>query len=755
MTSDTRFSLLKELRRRRVFRTAGLYVVGAWLLLQAANILFPGWGVPGEAIRFLFWAALLGFPVALVFGWLFEITPEGIRRTQAAASQAELAASMPLRRTDYLILSVFVVVVGLIVYDVAGRVLGTAPLEERWSGSTELLERSVAVLPFTNLSGDPEQVYFSDGISEEILNRLAAFSELKVIARTSSFALKDSGYDVARISALLGVQYLLQGSVRRDGQQLRISAQLVERNGVQVWSSTFDRPLGGIFALQDEIAEAVATSIVPKISPPSRPERLPDLEAYQHYLMGREKLAHRTAMFWKLAADEFTRAIELDPEFAAAYADRAVVLTMGATWTPDHEAQYDQAQRDIDAALALNPTLAQAHAAQALLVRNRRPDAHAEAETLLRRALALDPNQADALNWLSTTLEAQGRHEEAVEALARAARIDPLSPAVNSNLALFDMRSGRLAEAERRLLRLFDSQQPLVPVYIRLLDLNSSTGRLERNVEVGKRVMLSLVPHTGRAAGNFGLVQAYAELGMREQAEHWRARFDEDHPEFYLGRLINLRILSHDSGLLDYHEALRRFHEVLASTGVALGQLPEDVLSFYAALHALAGDHEQAIQLLAPQVNLEAPYLDPVKEAFAAHALAWAYLSAGESERARRLLLRIDQAFAEQEARGQLHLGNERAIWAMTTVLLGDTERALDLLEQAEQAGWRRAGAVLHDPRWAAVRDEPHFQAVVARVQADVAAQRARVEARDAEDEFEARLDAAVAAQQAQSADSP
>jgi hypothetical protein len=194
---------------------------------------------------------------------------------------------------------------------------------------------------------------------------------------------------------------------------------------------------------------------------------------------------------------------------------------------------------------------------------------------------------------------------------------------------------------------------------------------------------------------------------------------------------------------------------VLASTGVALGQLPDDVLSFYAALHALAGDHEQAIQLLAPQVNLEAPYLDPVKEAFAVHALAWAYLSAGESERARRLLLRIDQAFAEQEARGQLHLGNERAIWAMTTVLLGDTERALDLLEQAEQAGWRRAGAVLHDPRWAAVRDEPHFQAIVARVQADVAAQRARVEARDAEDEFEARLDAAVAAQQAQSGNSP
>jgi TolB-like protein len=508
MTSAIRFSLLQELRRRRVFRVAGLYVVGVWLLMQAANILFPGWGIPDAAIRYLFWAGLLGFPVALVFGWIFEITPDGIRRTQPATSAVEVAASMPLRRTDYLILSAFVVVVGLIVYDAAGRVLGTAPAEDRWSRTADLIEHSVAVLPFSNLSGDPEQAYLSDGISEEILNRLAAFSELKVIARTSSFALKDSGYDVARISALLGVQYLVQGSVRRDGQQLRISAQLVGSNGVQVWSNTFDRPLGGIFALQDEIAQSVALSIVPQITPPAHEQHLPDLEAYQHYLMGREKLAHRTVMFWDLAANQFSRAIELDPDFAEAFADRAVALTLGAIWASDHVAQYDQAQRDIDAALALKPDLATAFAAQALLLMNREPDALAAREDLLRRSLALDPNQADALNWLSATLEAQGPYAEAAEMLQRAARIDPLSPTVNANLARNEMRGGRFDAAERRLLRLLETPQPLVPVFIQLLELYSSTGRLEQNVELGKRVMLSLVPHTGRAGGHFGLVQA-------------------------------------------------------------------------------------------------------------------------------------------------------------------------------------------------------------------------------------------------------
>jgi TolB-like protein len=752
MKSATGHSLLRELRRRRVFRVAGLYVVGVWLLMQAANILFPGWGIPDAAIRNLFWAGVVGFPVALVFGWIFEITPEGIRRTQPAASPAEVAASMPLRRADYLILSAFVLVVGLIVYDATGRVLGTAPVDDRWSRTAELIEHSVAVLPFTNLSGDPEQSYLSDGISEEILNRLAAFSELKVIARTSSFALQDSGYDIARISALLGVQYLLQGSVRRDGQQLRISAQLVERNGVQVWSNSFDRPLGGIFALQDEIAEAVAQSIVPQISPPAHPARLPDLEAYQHYLMGREKLAHRTAMFWTLAADQFTRALELDPEFAEAYADRAVARTMGANWTMDHEAQYEQAQQDIDAALALKPQLASALAAQASLLTSRNPGAVEEQEDLLRRSLAIDPNQADALNWLSIALARQGRHAEAADALQRAARIDPLSPTINSNLAWQEMRAGRIDDAERRLLRLLETSQPLVPVFIRLVELYSSTGRLERNVDLGKRVMLSLVTHTGRAGGHFGLVQAYGELGMQERAEHWRAHYDREHPTIFLGRVFNIQILALWSGQLDYEEAVQRFSTALESAGMTQEQVPDSTLRVYGVLQSLAGNHSAAIEILEPLVDVEALLPEAATQSLVSQALAWAYLQRGETGSAEQVLQRLERGFVDLEERGQLHLGNDRADHALNALLLGDPERALDLLEQAEQAGWRRYYAAQRDPRWAAVREEPRFVGIMTRIKDDIDAQRARVEATDAADDFEARLDAAIAAQQARQA---
>ncbi|MFU8895329.1 MAG: hypothetical protein ACNA8J_02965, partial [Gammaproteobacteria bacterium] len=184
----------------------------------------------------------------------------------------------------------------------------------------EVDANSVAVLPFASLSADPEHEYFADGISEGILDRLGKFRKLKVIARTSSFAFKDSIFDISRISGLLAVNYLLQGSVQRDKQRLRISAQLVDRSGVQVWSSSFDRELGAVFALQEEIAEALATSIVPQIMPLAAASRLPDLEAYQEYLAGWEILASRRRPSAVQAMIRLDRAIELDPEFAEAYA---------------------------------------------------------------------------------------------------------------------------------------------------------------------------------------------------------------------------------------------------------------------------------------------------------------------------------------------------------------------------------------------------------------------------------------------------
>jgi TolB-like protein/tetratricopeptide (TPR) repeat protein len=744
---------LKELRRRRVFRTAGLYVIGAWLLLQAANILFPGWGVPSEAIRFLFWAVLLGFPVALVFGWIFEITADGIRRTRPLASESEFLESLPLKHTDFLILAAFVVVVGAIVYDTTGRVLRTTVTMDEWRLSTEEIEpHSVAVLPFADLSAERDQEHFTDGISEEILNRLAAFGELKVIARTSSFAFKDSGYDIGRISGVLAVNYLLQGSVRRDGRQLRISAQLVDRSGVQVWAESFDRELGAIFALQEEIAAAVATSIVPRIAPPPPAVRLPDLEAYEAYLVGRELVVTRAQGWQEAALEAFDRAIALDPEFAEPYAERAIARAIGAHWDEDPEARIHLARGDAEQALALKPDSARGYAARALVLDVQDPDdSHADKEALLGRSLALDPNQVDALNWLNIVLAKQGREAEANEVLERALRIDPLAPIINVNLARGDIVRGEFARAERRLLRALEAPRTSSSLYFQLGGLYAITGRLVDAAKLQERRLLSEAAATGRP-GLIGRMRMYATLGMREQAENWQRRNQAMYPDSMLGRIAELAILSLETGQVAYAEALAQVEELIATAGVALDRGPRDVAIIYGELLALAGQHEDAIHVL--DIVLAGDRRDPA-HARARLALAWALLQQGEHVRKAQALEPLEQYYhANYEAvrlkvSGGLDYGalsGGLAGYAMTMLLAGDRERALELLEEAAEAGWRGYYGTLPDPRWDLVRDEPKFQAVMARVKADLDEQRAELEAMEAGSDFIARFDAALAA---------
>ncbi len=745
--STVRF--LKELRRRRVLRVAGLYVVAIWLVMQIADIVFPAWGIPDAAIRYLLWAGLLGFPVALAFGWIFQLTPEGIRRTRPEWSEAELDAALPLQRTDYLILSVFLVVIGWIGYDAISRVVRTTPVDEWRPSLAEVVENSVAVLPFASLSGDPEHEYFADGISEEILNRLSAFGELKVMARTSSFTFKDSGYDIARISGLLGVKYLLQGSVRRDGQQLRIAAQLVDRSGVQVWSNTFDRQLGAIFALQDEIAEAVATSIVPQILPPPPAERLPDLEAYQAYLNGREIVARRESHAGQRALTYFDLAIELDPQFAEAHAERAIALALG---DGDAGAELDRAQRDIDRALALKPDMARALAGQALLMNLRDPGSHAAREAVLRRSLALDPNQVDAWNWLGSALQGQGRADEADQALERALRLDPLAPSPNANMALRDIRRGDFAEAESRLLRVIEAPHAPRMIYGSVIFLYIGTGRLADALEMSRRYVLDTISTTGRPPELYGLIANNAWLGLQERAEYWHDRSMELHPGNLEMRLYQLYILSTESGVVGHAEASSQLERLVDSGALDLTRIPRDAVARYGELLALSGDHEAAKSVLEPMVAAIPSGIGP--SSHARQALAWSYLQTGDRDKAATLLESLEHQYREAHAAGDLHMfspltgyiSGGLAGYAMTTLLAGHQDLALERLEQAVDAGWRGYYGIRRDPRWDAVRDRPRFHAIMAKIKADIDLQRARIEAMDAEDDFVVRFDAALKA---------
>ena len=604
---------------------------------------------------------------------------------------------------------------------------------------------SIAVLPFANMSGDPDSNYFCDGISEEILNRLAVFPDLHVIARTSSFALRDSGFGAPRLSSLLGVRYLLQGSVRREGEQVRIAAQLVDSSGVQVWSDAYDRELRGIFAIQQEIADAVVSHVVPKVvrSPLIRSEAEPNLGAYQHYLVGREILRKRPPSFWELAEKHLRQATAIDPQYAEAHAELAIVWALTAGWLRDPDKMVQQAERAqeaIERALALKPDLARAYAAQGLLLLQRYPPDYPRSERALRKALTLDPNMVDASNWLAISLSAGERYTEAFAVWERAARIDPLAAPLMCNLAVAHARRGDPARAEQILRRLLELPQPY-DVYWELADQYYFAGRLVESHEMVKRLVLSQAGSSESANGYAFLGLSYARLGLWEPAEYWLKRHKSEGRHEFDWPGLNLLELLRLQGR--YPEMAQALQTMLESTGSE--RLAPRVASNYGVLQALAGDYRGAVRTLASHLGVDASWGDSGNPGNinSRHALAWAYLNTDAVDRAHRILREVERRLREAQSEGWLHVSADLALFAQNAVLAGERELAIDRLRQAIEAGWRDYYSVRHDPRWQSLSNDPRFKQLMMTVKADIEAQRVQVEQIETKDDFVALLEKA------------
>jgi TolB-like protein/tetratricopeptide (TPR) repeat protein len=421
-----------QLRERGVLRVAASYAVIAWLLLQIADVTFEPLGFPGWAMPALIVTAVLGFPVAVLLAWFLELGDHGVTR-DAATPEAVRPRVHGIRRfADVAIIGVLLATVAVLL--VKQSDLGRPPLPEK---------PSVAVLPFKNLSGDPEQEYFSDGLAEEVLDRLAQVPGLMVVARSSSFSFKDKSLDVRTVAERLGVTAVLEGTVRRDGQRLRLTARLVDgRTGYQLWSGDFDRELGDVFAMEAELAQAVIQAIVPvargdaaaavSAAPPTT-----SLTAYDLYLLGRAAQTVRGPVgptYLEKSVGHFEQALAADPSFARAQAALANSLVLLVNYD-DPSPAAQQAQRRAEAAvykaLALDPDLADAHVAQANFLRGTR---RAGAEEAYRRALELNPNSSEGWHGLAVYLAAQpGREAESREATQRALALDPRAVATWAN----------------------------------------------------------------------------------------------------------------------------------------------------------------------------------------------------------------------------------------------------------------------------------------------------------------------------------
>ena len=440
-------SFFSELKRRNVYKVAVAYIVGGWALSQGIAQVFPVFDVPNWAIRFVVLLIIVGLPVALVLVWAFEITPQGIKRTETADAMPQ-----PGRQKNNA--WIYVVVVGTIVsigLFFLGRYTAGNAASRNSEAASALPQKSIAVLPLVNESGDPKDEYFSDGLSEELIAALAQISGLRVIGRSSSFRFKDRKEEPKAIGEKLGVGTLLDGTVRKQGDRVRIVAELVNAaDGIQLWTRTFDRQLKDIFAVQQEIAEAVAESLKVKLfGIQENPSQIAtnNVEAHNAYLQGHFHLLRRNAEDFRKAIDYYDQAIELDPLYALAFAERAEAWAFLGDLTGQRPTAYPKARSDAERAVAIAPALAEARAALGW-VRCLADWRFAEGLAELKRAKELSPANPTANDLLARIIVYLGRFDEAERQARQAVELDPLSTVTQANLSRVLLYAGKLDEAD-------------------------------------------------------------------------------------------------------------------------------------------------------------------------------------------------------------------------------------------------------------------------------------------------------------------
>ena len=491
-------SLFDELKRRKVFKVGAGYLVVAWLVVQAASIGFPAFDAPAWALRIFILVIFLGFPISLVFAWAFDVTPEGLKAEKGirgsksflliAAGLAALAFAWYFKgQPAYL--------------DAAAPPSATSGTSAAVASkpSAPISKKSIAVLPFVNMSADKDQEYFSDGISEEILNALAQVKDLKVAGRTSSFQFKGKNNDLRAVGQALGVAHILEGSVRKQGDKVRITAQLVQtEDGFHVWSENYDGDLKDVFQLQENIARSI-TDKLQVILQGDQEQRLVEAstqntEAYTLYLQATQIINRRDGVRFPAAIKQLGKALELDPKFARAHARMASIQALAANYDPSvRESAAEAVEVHARKAMQLDPRLAEPHAALgALYTRNRR---YVEALETLQRALALDANDVTAHFWYATALCTTGYLAKCDAELDRVLEIDPMMPNALSWRGRELVRTKELDKADLLLRRSEDVGLAHAGLGLAALaDARGNRAEAERYWALGNRPFLNDLP---------------------------------------------------------------------------------------------------------------------------------------------------------------------------------------------------------------------------------------------------------------------
>jgi len=490
-------SFIEELRRRNVFRVGIAYAISAWVLLQIVDLVLENIAAPGWIMQVFMLALLIGFPVALIFAWAFEMTPDGVK-LEKDVDRSQSITHQTGQKMNRSIIIVLAVALAWFAWDKFGleehgfrpepappETVQAQKVPTKSLPSTSSSEKSVAVLPFINMSDDEHNEYFSDGISEELLNVLVRVKGLRVPSRTSSFTFKGSNKKVTEIGKELQVDHVLEGSVRKAGNRIRVTAQLIDVNtDTHLWSDTYTRELDDIFAVQDEIAQAIVSALKLTLNGKEQTSltnrSTSNVSAYNNYLRGRHLWNQRSPDSLLAATHPLSKAIEIDPQFDqawAALADAYVLLPEYGSGTI--KVHIPLAQEAIEKALAINPNSARALTTSAYIKFMYDYDlkgAHADFE----KAIAIEPEYATAHQWYGELLAADLRLDDALEQLRLASIADPLAPIMPHDTGWILMYSGRAEEAFKFFYEALELHALMDRTIRNLVLLNTMTGNFDQ-----------------------------------------------------------------------------------------------------------------------------------------------------------------------------------------------------------------------------------------------------------------------------------
>jgi len=552
-----------EVKRRNVYKVAAAYGVVAWLLTEIATQVLPFFEIPNWGVRLIVLAIIIGFPIALVIAWAFELTPEGLKRTEIADAEFPLGRS-PKRAWIFIVTIAGAISVGLFFLGryTTSRTLSTEQGQPPASAGS-LPQKSIAVLPFDNLSRDPDNAYFAEGIQDEILTRLAKVADLKVISRTSTQKYKSAPDNLRDIAKQLGVLNILEGSVQRAADQVRVTVQLINATtDAHLWAETYDRKLTDIFAVESDIAKTIADTLHAKLtgSEKSAIAKRPtaDTEAYELYLKGRFFWNKRTGPDLRKAIAYFNQAIAKDPNYALAYAGLADAYVLLPPYGAASALEsFPQAEAAAKKALELDDALAEAHTSLAQVLVSYDFDFEGSTREF-ERAITLNPNYATAHHWYGSGPPLSlGEFDRAIAELKRAQQLDPLSLIINADLGSGFVTARRYDDAIAQLRKTIEMDPHFYYAHWNLGEALELKGKLrEAFAEYKKAAELNDDPLV------LSLVaQAEAKLGQRDDARKMLEQLEQLATRRYVGNyafaLVHIALGEKEKAIEDLDHAYR------------------------------------------------------------------------------------------------------------------------------------------------------------------------------------------------------